>query len=612
MHPSSPAARRWILIGAAALFLAALCWLPYRVPATPTVSESYAFGYNNRVGQWIVAAGALLLALWGPRLPTPQSTAARPLRRSTLYKALAVSLLLAVALFLFTRKLEGFGESIYLIDRVKLVLEGRIPYKQFEYAYGAIFLYGPAWMSRWLHLSVGDAYGIFWLLVNAAGICLLYKTIEWIDSPAVDKRGLFILFWVLSLPMLQSAGVNYSLFRYLLPCFFALLVYRKLAPASQPRPQALALLLPVPLLGLLLCVSPELALTFAVGTAFYLAWFGHLRTGRNALFFAIMLAGFGVLIYLAEKAGILATLRAFSTGGLNFPLMPAPHLLLLFFCIGLAACYAAQRLGAGEPTPLLLLIAVSALSLTAALGRCDQGHALMNPIGLMLAASFIAAGMPRLWPWFRAAMLVIFLLLPLPLSLYSTGTLLAKAALPTFFASEQHVKTTAADRWILARMTRALGAERAREKFDDIRALAQMRGDIDVAEIFGMPPETIFEAPFGFTPTRFGTYHSPSIDEGYYFEATNLVTPEAIARKLSELSSHPGRPLLLLPSAEDYCTVHADSSRGLQLLFVYPYRAHVVHPQNLLAPLCGYIHQNYHVQEPATPAHYGYALWAPN
>ena len=74
------------------------------------------------------------------------------------------------------RGLQGFGESIYLIDRLKMLTEGGRPYKDFEYAYGAIFLYGPRALML-LHLSAEDSYYVFWLLTLLVGVWMLAEVI---------------------------------------------------------------------------------------------------------------------------------------------------------------------------------------------------------------------------------------------------------------------------------------------------------------------------------------------------------------------------------------------------------------------------------------------------
>lgn len=64
-----------------------------------------------------------------------------------------------------------------------------------------------------------------------------------------------------------------------------------------------------------------------------------------------------------------------------------------------------------------------------------------------------------------------------------------------------------------------------------------------------------FYAPFGFAPGRFGTYHSPALDEGAFFENENVFTTAEVQRKVLEMRTHPERPLVLLPGRENACTV---------------------------------------------------------
>jgi hypothetical protein len=162
-------------------------------------------------------------------------------------------------------------------------------------------------------------------------------------------------------------------------------------------------------------------------------------------------------------------------------------------------------------------------------------------------------------------------------------------------------------------MTRSLGSETAAEKMKNIKAYAQVQGHIDVPATFDQPPGTVFVAPFGFSPSRFGIYHSPSVFEGFYLENQDVVTTQAVATKIAELAAHPANPMLLLPGREDACTVTAEASRTMiRGLFYYPYNAKPVHETGIAQPLCDYIQRHYHLAEPATPQHFGYALWLPN
>jgi hypothetical protein len=606
---TTPTLRRRCLFALAVLaFLAALSNVPYHFPIEPNFSESYLFGYNNRAGMAIVTLGLVLLALFGPHLHLQPPTPGKPLTRRTLTKALAVSFAVSTVLYLLTHSLNGFNESIYLIDRVKMLLDGRTPYRQFEFAYGALFLYLPAWLARLLHLSASDAYGLFWVLTTVLGTWLLYYVVQNIDEPPGRQRLLFLLFWYLSMAALPSLGTNCGTLRFILPGAFAILLYKRLARTPQTQP--LTLLLPLPMYALLLAVSPELAIAFALGILFYLALFGHLRIAQNLIACLTTLAGMAALTLLAARFGVFTTLQVFSAGGLNFPIMPAPHMLLLYTFAGLCACYAGQRLRERSPSALLLLIFVSAAALAGALGRCDPFHTLMDPFGIVLAAGFLLTRLPvrrLVWP----VAVAVYLVFPLLVTVPYNGTNFARAALPLYLAHEPATPTRF-DRWIIARMARSMPAPLAQEKFLSLKHFSRRTGPIDVPALFGLPEATVFAAPFGFAPSHFGLYHSPAIDEGFYAETVNIATPAGIQQLIAELAAHPSRPLLMLPGREGNCgSGPVAALTYLRQTFLYPYTAPAVHPASIGEPLCTYIQHHYIRTKPATPATFDYELWSP-
>lgn len=591
------------------LFLIAICTLPYRVPLAPVYSISYIFGYNNRVAVLLTAGAIVLLALFGPTLQL-SFRSGKPLTVSTLRKALAIAGGCTVILAWFTRRLDGLLESIYLIDRARLLGEGRVPYRDFEYAYGAFFLYGPSWIARWTHLSVGDAYGLFWIGLVLLGTWLLYKCLTWTDLPGAAQRTVFLFFWAFSVVNLLTFGITYTTFRYILPCFLALVLYRRLAVAGDFH--AAVLLLPVPMFALLIVISPELAIAFGVGVSAFLARFGRLRIGKNVAAFLISLAAMGIIGFLAARWGVFYTLAAFSHGANNIPVMPAPHLLLLFFLTGLAACYAGQRLKLGRPDALTMLIAVSACDLAAALGSCDSLHALLNPLGVLLAGTLLLSGLPRVRSFVWPAMWIVFILLRLVTLMSEWGLQYEKAALPALLTLPTAAYRARVENLVYAHMAKSLGPTLARTKLDNLEAAMGQR-QYDVPAIFHQPARTIFAAPFGFAPGGFGAYHTASIDEGFYFENENVVTPDAVVRKIDEMRVHPERPLLLLPGRENACTVTVAAGRPtIGPPFYYPYLGKPVHNNDLTEPICAFLRQNYHVAMAAAPSTLGYALWLPN
>lgn len=414
-----------------------------------------------------------------------------------------------------------------------------------------------------LHLGAGDGYGLFFILITLVGLYLLFQTLVWIKAAPAAKRSVFLFFWAASLLALTSTGVNYSLFRFVLPAFCTLLVYRRLTSPQTDRQHALNLLLPVPLYLLLLADSPELAIAFALGILVYVLRFGRLSTPLSRGAYAVTTIALLAITLAAGRLGLLATMHAFRTGGYNFPIMPAPHLLLLLLAIGLTACYSGNLLRSRTPSALLALLPLGSIALAAALGRCDPTHVLFNGLPWLVTASLLTYRRKPLLGLFQPALWLVFVILPGLVALKPLAVNFGKAALPTILATEHPSTPTHLDTLILRRMTAQLGPALAQEKFAEYHAASAARGsDFNLDGLFHQPAGTVYEAPFGFSITHFGLYHAADVDEGYFFENLNLVTPDEVHRKVGELAAHSGRPLLLLDGRENACKTTAVQSRA--------------------------------------------------
>lgn len=600
-------------LGGSTLFGFALFYWPYHFRVPEVISGSYYFGYSNRVGQIVVAVWLALLATLGPALP-PRDASGKPLTRSTLRKAVLLTGLVASVLYLGTREVNGVNEAIYFIDRLHLTLAGHLPYKGQEFIYGAGMLYLPALLAWGLHLRVPDAYGLVYVCTAVLGVWLLYKTLcSAVEFPGA-RRSVFLLFTAANLLNLCSFGLNYSLFRFALPCYLATRVHRALIEGEARR----AFLLPLPFYGLLLLWSPELGISFGVGMVAYLGVFGlRLRPGHWGAF-AGLIAGLVALTLLAAWLHVFAGMVGFSHGGYNFPIIPSPFLFLFLLAAGLCAMYVGQAWRLGSRSVLPALIAGSCLSMAAALGRCDMAHVLTAPMGILLAGFLLVSGFR--WPRrvvFTVAWLIMFLL-PLRGVAAATVNLMAKAALPAFFGYEQRhghaPQTTSADTYILDKMTTALGSRaRAQEKFDDFQAFGRMRGTLNVAEVFGLPPRTPVYAPFGFAPGHQGTSHPPSLDEGYFLAMMDIVSAEDVERKIGEIEQEPKRPMVMLPNFREQCGTTGEDQRALLSgLNGHHYGAPVIHRLSMAVRVCAAIENDFHPAGAATARQFGYQLWLPN
>ena len=398
---------RWALGCAFVVTVLLLLWLPYLFPTAPSHSDSYIFGFNNRVGILILAGFALLCgagALWMPAR-IPAAWAGKPLTSRTLYRALGLVFVVTLALYVLFRRFDGMGDGLLFIDRLKLVLEGHRVYLDFEFPYGPLMLYVPAALAKCLHLRAADAYGLTWIAAELGGVAMVYKTMQWIEAPFFPKRPVFLLLVLATLITAETCGLNYSILRFVLPCFLAVGIHRRLQRAEQRGSgfQAATVLLLAPAFALVLGISPEFALTFGLGMSVYLAVFARMREVANIAALAVA-AGLCILAAWGDaRLGAFLMAGAFHSGAQNLPIVPAPHILLFMMTLALTAAFSFRELRARRPSALLVLVIVSAASCGGALGRCDTVHVFYDPLGLTIAALGIAAAWPKPGMVFRSA-----------------------------------------------------------------------------------------------------------------------------------------------------------------------------------------------------------------
>lgn len=552
----------WVILSAAALYSVFL--VPQWVPVSPSVSGSYLFGYNNRAGVLILLGYLVLAGYFSNTLHIkflfPASSTRISMRAIAAW--MAVYTLGWIVMCLLVHGLHGFLESRYLIERVDTLAEGGKPYKDFEFAYGALFLYVPRLLMVF-HLNTEWSYLVFWLACLLAGVWMLARVLEMLDYPSPHRMEIFHLLCLFNLPVLIYTGANYALLRFLPASYFGLLVQRTDARGGF-RHRCIAILLAIAFTVVLLAISPEMALAYAAGVLGYFAVFGWWDPPSAAAYGGLLLGEAGVLV-AAGRLGLFATLQEFSRGAFNFPIIPAPHILFLLFACGLVSFFVAARLRQGSRGDgMLMVIAVSAATLFAALGRCDPEHTGLSAIGILIPATLLVSSMPRLWNAYRIAFLTLFVLLPSVTSLSSYRGLVSRVApMPA----------------------------------NPLTAFPQSEG--------------MLQAPFGFNPSGFGHPHVAGIATGYYDGLENALTPPAVERKIAELAANPNRKLLLPDNFEAPCKVDpAADRRMIQRLFAYPYRGKLRHTDSVLQPLCGYIQDHYRRTAELGPQVPGFSIWA--
>jgi hypothetical protein len=601
--------------------LAAVFYLPIVLPVSPVDSESYLFGYNNRAGAalFILLLASLALYVKRSRLSLPLADRGSETKQGiaaiSLVVALASSLLLCLLMWWFISPYGGFSESSYFIDRLQLLMQGKAIYRDFEFAYGPMLLYGPQWLCRAFHLSPGSGYYLFWCLDHLIGTALLWEVTSELqiagEPIALRARSLvFLVLWLFQLWQISNAGVNYTPLRVVLPVFLVIRLHR-LAGRDNSKRKLRAGGYVVFGAALLLAVSPEQAIAFSLAGLLYLplcAW----NEGRPfKLLASLMAITFAGLFLYCDNVGLFLTMRSFSLGGYNFPIFVNVHVLFIFAAVLLCTVYVAT----GEIRERVRLnstwvIVYSCASLPAALGRCDPLHMLNNEIGIVACAFLIVWRWKSAWNRAMLVYVMFFLVAPLLLLPRYAGSLFGKAALGHIYAANGPKGTVAVllDKELTRLAVRRFGVEQARIKLETLRSSVNPHmasGGRPFADA-----TLVIEAPFLYLPNSMGSYQGAAVDTGFFSGTLNAVQPSQIQQKIGELKSHPERDLVVPSDTDLFCHKDGKGARKmLKLLFVTPVPLPMQHADDVVMPLCTFIRQSYTRFHAASPDTSGYELW---
>lgn len=571
-----PPAER-LLAAYCALSLFAILYIPYFFPVLPSTSDSYIFGYSNRIGILLLFLFASVGAVWtrGLRLDAsaPRSSAAIP--RKYLWLSLTLELAACLAMYISALRSGPAAEAEQQIHRIWLLSIGKKPYIDFDWPWGPSFLYIPVWIAHLFHLTIVQGYFLFWTLCSLTGVLLLYTTINRIDFPSAKKTAIFLLFLPCIVLSVLNMGTNYTWIRYLCPLLFILVIYDigRRTP-NTPANHLRACILAVLFTAVLMLISPEVTIAHAFACAVLLYPVNSSTSARTRLpAYLATLAALAVLGLVAFKAHFLDAMLRDGSGANSFPIILAPAVLFFFAAVSIGACYLVQRARNRAIRDNSIALVVFSIPMTAAaLGRCDPAHILLNGLGFFLALLLYASTSVKWWKLTRNTFVICFLVLNSIATVFSLFRSFTSPAPPVFPAQ------------------------------DSIAALYPPQPSSDAS----------FEAPFGYTPQAGGFFYSPQIDYGFYDGLLDANTPHDYRVKISELAQHPQRPLLLHQGIFAVCEVHEDiNSASISILFTTLYTARAIHTDSVRKPLCDFIQQHYTLAVPASPQNFQYELWTP-
>jgi len=213
--------------------LAVLClFIPWLLPVQEVRSESYALGFSNKA--FLVC---LLFLFMGPIFfdfrfargllwdgffeARNEELADYTATAGWLRKAGALFFTVCVIFLLVNyRNLTGFGEAEYFLLSSALIEAGKVPYKDFEYAYGPFMIY-----SIFILKKLGSSAGFALAILVIAESIIGYLSIYFVTSTLFGKqksagRLIFFSLFLSTCVSALIAGQNYTFFRFALPLAF--------------------------------------------------------------------------------------------------------------------------------------------------------------------------------------------------------------------------------------------------------------------------------------------------------------------------------------------------------------------------------------------------------
>jgi len=518
---------------------------------------------------------------------------------------------LACVLIWVVLPVGAVNDGAYFLDRIHLMQQGAVPFRDFEFIYGTGALYASLWISRLPHLSVIAGYYIVWFIETLVAVPLLWQALRWTDLPAGGKAAVFWLFYAFGLTDLLGAALNYTLFRYALP-FFLLTAVAAIDRSPRVSARVAVVLWGTGGTALLLLVSPEEGLVFAVACCLFLPVRRWSLRRPFVIDTASLMLLCGGLAVEAFRAGSFLTMSKFGVGAFNLPDWPGPAVLFTVFCLLLTLVYLATgdiRKKLPGTTTLLAIYGVGIIP--GAFGRCDPVHLEGYEMPVLACGLLLCWPYRRVWRGAIAWAWIFLFTLPFLTSQWRSPVY-SKVLLLRLYRGgpPQDPLGIKIDAIATKLAEHTLGVVRGRTKMEALRA-ASSAHSVDPHQIFPSSSKILF-APFDYRPSKVTNYQDPTLDKGYFMGMLNVLSPAQVDEKIRELQQRPAEDLVL--SWEDFteCSLKTGDRAELRALLLLPW---VPAPSRTLSyrlPFCSYIRSHYHwVAEPSV-ATFSYGLMRNN
>jgi hypothetical protein len=574
------------ILASLGIFVLPFCFPPGNI----VYAASYVYGFNNSLCQLSVllsiglyflvnrrchlsnsrqaaGAGAWLHFAFEPQAEGRKET----IRPWAVWLCCALTVLCTAYLYVHTSSAATayYGEATYFTKRILFALKGRSPYTEFDFAYGPALLYLPVWFCRLLAswgVSVKAAYYLFYAAVSSLGFLLLAAIINCLGMPGRQKTIVFMLCALIALN--ETMGLQYTVFRYLVPLGLLLFIHMKVLPGLSggglsggglswfSRQVALSFA-SIAGFALSLCFSPELGLAYFVALGVYWAWLAWAASATYLMTLFLHAASLFVVLALCRD-GYFRGVASFSGGAMNFPVLPAAHILLYLFAVlytvPMQLCAAIAARGKSSAALCAGWAGLTVATIPGALGRCDFGHTFWYGLpALILTCVGLQKQSKRLYAVFLGVTAVSYLALKIAhFVLCYAGIFMPDA----FLALLDRLSTSAASTQADPAVSRGHSAGLPR--------------DLAYADLHRFRP---IAAPFGCQGETFEYLLDNDLYQYEYFDGCASVTsPALVDRKLADLKR--ARTILvdrwMIDSDKAFTGSWETNRTVLSVLFLFP------------------------------------------
>ncbi len=366
--------------------------IPWHITVSPSISNSYYYGFSNRAGL-IILFFTIVICFF--RLHKNNNLnhfnaikfclniENKEVKLKSKFFYFVAGLIFVLFLFLLNRTGEilSFGEAPYFIQRLYLMQDGLKPYNNFEFAYGAFLLYFPFCLVKIFNLSVPIAYQISLFFESLFGYYALWNLCGEIANPKLKNKVFFLLFVPSFFPLFMG-GANYTLFRFVVPLALSCKFYKYIHKESSILKITFCFLCNFIIVFI---ISPEIAITSTLTLLSYFVFYRLFSLKSILICFptAIILGILFIFFDLLKNS--IITLYIFSQGGNNFPWFFSPTIIFFFFIIYFSIFIVSKNLKSKKlNNSLMIVFTISVLNLPGSMGRCDGFHLFFYGFGFFL------------------------------------------------------------------------------------------------------------------------------------------------------------------------------------------------------------------------------------